>query len=154
MAKEMKAANYEEFGGPGKIKISAVKLPELKEGEVLIRIKAAGVNPVDAVISKGHYKEMMPHEFPVIAGWDFCGVVEERGHAARRFKVGDEVYAYARRPEVKWGTFAEYIVISDSYVAKKPKNVSPEEAAGIPLQDLQLTSLYMMRENCRKTIQS
>jgi NADPH:quinone reductase-like Zn-dependent oxidoreductase len=136
MAKEMKAANYEEFGGSDKVKIGTLKIPELKEGELQIRIKAAGVNPVDAVISKGHYKEMMPHGFPVIPGWDFCGVVEERGHAARRFQVGDEVYAYARRPEVKWGTFAEYIVIPDSYVAEKPKNMSSEEAAGIPLAGL------------------
>lgn len=136
MAKEMKAANFREFGGPESVKLSILEVPELKEGEVLIRIKAAGVNPVDAVISKGYYKEMMPHSLPVIPGWDFCGVVEKRGHAARRFNVGDEVYAYARRPEIKWGTFAEYIVIPDSYIAEKPKNLSFKEAAGIPLAGL------------------
>ena len=136
MAKEMKAANFEAFDGPEKVKMTIMEVPELKEGEVLIRIKAAGVNPVDAVISKGVYKNMIPHSLPVIPGWDLCGVVEDRGHAARRFKVGDEVYAYARRPAVKWGTFAEYIVIPDSYLAKKPENLSPEEAAGIPLAGL------------------
>lgn len=136
MAKEMKAANYQEFGGPEKVKISTIELPELKEGEVLVRIKAAGVNPVDAVIREGYYKDMMPHALPVIPGWDLSGVIEERGHAARRFNKGDEVYAYARRPEVKWGTFAEYIVIPDSYLAEKPKNLSHEEAAGIPLAGL------------------
>lgn len=136
MAKEMKAANFSEFGWPEKVKISVMEVPELKEGEVLIRVKAAGVNPVDAVISNGYYKDMMPHSLPVIPGWDICGVVEDRGHAARRFKVGDEVYAYARRPEVKWGTFAEYMVIPDSYLAEKPKSISPEEAAGIPLAGL------------------
>lgn len=136
MGKEMRAAIFEEFGGPEKVKATIMEVPELKEGEVLIRIKAAGVNPVDAIISKGVYKEMMPHLLPVIPGWDVCGVVEDRGHAARRFKVGEEVYAYARRPEVKWGTFAEYMVIPDSYLAKKPENLSPEEAAGIPLAGL------------------
>jgi NADPH:quinone reductase-like Zn-dependent oxidoreductase len=136
MAKEMKAANFREFGGPGKVKISIMEVPELQEGEVLIRIKAAGVNPVDAVIREGYYKDMMPHSLPVIPGWDMAGIVEKRGHAARRFTVGDEVYAYARRPEIKWGTFAEYIVIPDSYLAKKPKNLSWEEAAGIPLAGL------------------
>ncbi|WP_017730523.1 NADP-dependent oxidoreductase [Nafulsella turpanensis] len=136
MAKEMRAANYSEFGGPEKVKVSSMEVPELKEGEVLIRVKAAGVNPVDAVIREGYYKDMMPHSLPVIPGWDVSGVVEERGHAARRFEVGDEVYAYARRPEVKWGTFAEYIVIPDSYLARKPKNISHDEAAGIPLAGL------------------
>lgn len=62
--------------------------------------------------------------------------MEDRGHAARRFNVGDEVYAYARRPEIKWGTYAEYMVIPDSYLADKPKNLSFEEAAGIPLAGL------------------
>ncbi len=136
MAKEIKAANYKEFGGPEKVRVGILELPELKEGDVLVRIKAAGVNPVDAVISKGYYKDMMPHTFPVIPGWDVCGEVEDRGHAARRFNVGDEVYAYARRPEVKWGTFAEYIVIPESYLAEKPVNLSAEETAGIPLAGL------------------
>lgn len=136
MAKQMKAAIFSEFGGPEKISISTVDVPELKEGEVLIRIKAAGVNPVDAVIREGYYKDMMPHSLPVIPGWDVSGMVEDRGHAARRFNVGDEVYAYVRRPEIKWGTYAEYIVIPDSYLAEKPKSLSWEEASAIPLAGL------------------
>ncbi|MEX2592294.1 MAG: NADP-dependent oxidoreductase [Anditalea sp.] len=136
MAKETNAAYFEEFGGSEKIKVGKMELPKLKEGEVLIQVKAAGVNPVDAVVAKGYYKDMMPHSLPVIPGWDVCGIVKDRGHAARRFKVGDIVYAYARRPEVKWGTFAEYLVIPDSYLADKPINFSPEEAAGMPLAGL------------------
>jgi NADPH:quinone reductase-like Zn-dependent oxidoreductase len=136
MKKEMKAANYEQFDGPQGVKVSNLEVPELKEGEILVRIKAAGVNPVDTVITRGYYKDMMPHSFPLVPGWDFAGVIEERGHAARRFEVGDEVYAYARRPEVKWGTFAEYIVIPESYVARRPQNISMEAAAGIPLAGL------------------
>jgi 2-desacetyl-2-hydroxyethyl bacteriochlorophyllide A dehydrogenase len=136
MGKEIKAATFSEFGGPEKVETGIVELPELKEGEVLVRIKAAGVNPVDAVISNGYYKDMIPHSLPVIPGWDMCGEVEDRGHAARRFKVGDEVYAYGRRPEIKWGSFTEYMVIPDSYLAEKPKNLSSEEAAGIPLAGL------------------
>lgn len=134
--KKMQAANYNEFGRPEVVQISEIEIPELKEGEVLVKIKAAGVNPVDAVIREGHYKDMMPHSFPIVPGWDMAGVIEERGHAARRFDVGEEVYAYARRPEVKWGTFAEYIVIPESYLALRPKNISWEEAAGIPLAGL------------------
>lgn len=136
MKKEMKAAKYEEFGGPEKVKVGKMELPELKEGEVLVRIKAAGVNPVDGVVLNGTYKDMMPHKLPIIPGWDMSGTVEERGHAARRFEVGEEVYSYARRPEVKWGTFAEYIVIPESYLARKPGSISFEEAAAIPLAGL------------------
>lgn len=136
MKKEMRAAQYDGFEGPSAVKTETIELPDLKEGEVLIKIKAAGVNPVDAVITNGYYKDMMPHSFPIIPGWDMAGVIEDRGHAARRFEVGDEVYAYARRPQVKWGTFAEYIVIPDSYLAKRPENVSMEEAAAIPLAGL------------------
>ncbi len=136
MKKRMKAANYDEFGGVEEVKVSEVDLPELKEGEVLVKIKAAGVNPVDAVVMKGQYKDMMPHHLPIIPGWDMAGVVEKRGHAARRFEKGDEVYAYARRPEVKWGTFAEYIIIPESYLSLRPKNVSWEEAGGLPLAGL------------------
>lgn len=136
MKKKMRAAYYEDFGGPNAVKVGEMEIPELKEAEVLIKIKAAGVNPVDAVISKGHYKDMMPHSLPVIPGWDVAGVIEERGHGARRFEVGDEVFSYARRPEVKWGTFAEYIVIPESYLAKRPSGTSWEEAAGVPLAGL------------------
>lgn len=136
MKKEMKAAKYEEFGEPENVKVGQMEIPDLKEGEVLVKIKAAGVNPVDEVVLNGTYKDMMPHKLPVIPGWDMAGVIEERGHAARRFEVGDEVYAYARRPEVKWGTFAEYIVIPESYLSNKPGSISFEEAAAIPLAGL------------------
>ena len=136
MKKEMRAASFKGFEGPEGIETGSMELPELREGEVLVKIKAAGVNPVDAVITNGYYKDMMPHSFPVIPGWDLAGTVEERGHAARRFEPGEEVYSYARRPEVKWGTFAEYIVIPESYLARKPANLSWEEAAAIPLAGL------------------
>ncbi|RDV14897.1 NADP-dependent oxidoreductase [Pontibacter diazotrophicus] len=136
MGKQMKAATYKEFGGKETIKVTTVDVPELKEGEVLVRIKAAGVNPVDTAVREGYLKDFLPYEFPVIPGWDVAGVVEDRGFSARRFNVGDEVYAYARRPKVQYGTFAEYIVIPETYFARKPENLSFEEAAGIPLVGL------------------
>lgn len=136
MVKSTRAATYNEFGGVDKIQKSKVELPELKEGEVLIKVKAAGVNPVDAVILNGRYKDLMPHNFPVIPGWDVAGIIEERGHAARRFSRGDGVYGYARRPEVKWGTFSEYMIIPECYLALRPEVLSWEEAACIPLAGL------------------
>ncbi|MBC3541004.1 NADP-dependent oxidoreductase [Rufibacter sediminis] len=136
MAKQMKAAFYEAFGGPEQIKTGHLEIPELQEGEVLVRVKAAGVNPVDNAVLAGWLSSHIPVQFPAIPGWDVAGVVEDRAFSARRFNVGDEVYAYARRPTVQHGTFAEYLVIPESYLAHKPKNLSFEEAAGIPLVGL------------------
>lgn len=136
MERQMKAAVYDRFGPESELRIEMVGIPEVKEGEVLVRIKAAAVNPVDAAVKEGHLKSFIPVEFPVIPGWDMAGIVEERGFSARRFEIGDEVYAYARRPVVRYGTFAEYIVIPETYLALKPKTLSFEEAAGIPLTGL------------------
>ncbi len=132
----MKAAYYEEFGELNQIKVGELDKPEPGEGEVLIRIQSAGVNPVDAAVARGMLKDAIPAEFPVIPGWDVAGVIEERGHSSRRFAKGDKVYAYARRPVIQHGTFAEYISIPESYVAKSPEKLTMEESGGVPLTGL------------------
>lgn len=132
----MKAVIFDNFVKPEELQTGTVELPEVKEGELLIRIKAAAVNPVDVAIVQGYMDGFLPHDFPVIPGWDMSGIVEEQGFGSRRFDVGDEVYAYARRPVVKWGTFAEYTVIPESYLSRKPENISHKEAAGVPLVGL------------------
>lgn len=136
MSKKMKAAYFNEFGELNQIKVGELEKPEPAEGEVLIRVKSAGVNPVDAAVARGMLKDAIPAEFPVIPGWDVAGVIEDRGHSARRFSEGDEVYAYARRPKIQHGTFAEYISIPESYVAKSPEKLTMEEAGGVPLTGL------------------
>ncbi len=130
----MKAAILNQFGEA--LKIENIDKPSPAEGEVLVKIMASGVNPVDFKLSQGYMKDSMPHEFPIVLGWDMAGVVEENGHGARRYRVGEEVYAYARRPVLHAGTFAEYIVIPESYLSKKPVNISFEEAGSIPLAGL------------------
>ncbi len=136
MSNKMKAAYYEKFGDLNQIKVGELDKPEPTEGEVLIKVKAAGVNPVDAAVARGMLKDAIPAEFPVIPGWDVAGVIEDRGYSARRFSKGDKVYAYARRPKIKHGTFAEYISIPESYVAKCPDKLSMDEAGGVPLTGL------------------
>ncbi len=136
MSRQMKASYFEEFGELDEIKTGTLKRPEPGEGEILVRVKAAGVNPVDAAVARGMLNDVIPAEFPAVPGWDMAGVVEECGYAARRFKKGDEVYAYARRPTVQHGTFAEYVSIPESYVAKRPQQISMEESGGIPLVGL------------------
>lgn len=132
----MKACTIEKFGGRDQLKITDLPTPEAGEGEVLIRIHAAGVNPVDWKIREGLLNDMFPHRFPLILGWDLAGVVEAVGHSARRFAPGDAVYAYARRPVVQHGTYAEYIALPESYVTRKPANLDMTEAASTPLTAL------------------
>lgn len=132
----MKAVIINDFGGTEKLEIADVPKPEPEEGEVLVRIKAAGVNPVDYKIRSGLYKGRMPIEMPVILGWDVAGIVEKNGFGASRFDPGEEVFAYARRKIIKNGTYAEYICLPESFLAYKPKSLSFEEAAGVPLAGL------------------
>lgn len=136
MSKKMRASYIEEFGGPETVKTGELDRPEPGEGEVLVRVQSAGVNPVDSAIVRGMLKDFIPSDFPLIPGWDVAGVVEARGHAARRFSEGDKVYAYARRPFIQHGTFAEYIALPESYLARSPEKLTPEEAGGVPLAGL------------------
>jgi NADPH:quinone reductase-like Zn-dependent oxidoreductase len=132
----MKAVVIHEFGGREVLKYTELPMPEPGEGEVLVRVKAAGVNPVDWKIRAGHLKDFLPHEFPIVLGWDLAGVVERVGYSARRFKVSDEVFAYCRRPVIRHGTYAEYVAIPESYLAVRPKAIDFDEAASIPLASL------------------
>ncbi|MFH5832931.1 NADP-dependent oxidoreductase [Halalkalibaculum sp. DA3122] len=136
MSTQMKASYFEEFGELDHIQTGTLERPEPGEGEVLVRVKAAGVNPVDAAVARGMLNEVIPAEFPAVPGWDMAGIVEERGFAARRFEQGDEVYAYARRPTVQYGTFAEYVSIPESYVAQRPQQITMEESGAVPLVGL------------------
>lgn len=136
MSTQMKASYYEEFGDLTQIKTGKLERPKPGEGEVLVRIKSASVNPVDAAVARGMLNDVIPAKFPVIPGWDAAGVVEESGNTAKRFKEGDEVYTYARRPVIQAGTFAEYISIPESYLAYRPQKISMKESGGIPLVGL------------------
>lgn len=136
MSQQMNAAYIEQYGESTDIKTGKLDKPEAGEGEVLVKVKAAGVNPVDAAVVGGMLKDAIPGEFPLIPGWDVAGVVEETGHSVSRFTPGDEVYAYARRPKIQHGTFAEYVSLPESYLAERPTNISMDESGGIPLVGL------------------
>jgi NADPH:quinone reductase-like Zn-dependent oxidoreductase len=132
----MKAVVINKFGGREVLEYTDIDKPNVCEGEVLIRIKAAGVNPVDTKVREGLLKSRMPHKFPITLGWDLAGAVVDTGYSARRFVPGDEVYAYARRMTIQEGTYAEYIILPESYVTYKPHNLTFEEAASVPLAAL------------------
>lgn len=129
----MKAMAYASYGGIEKLEQLELPRPKVGPGSVLIRVKAAGVNPVDWKVMAGYLDPIMEVTFPVIPGWDVAGVVEGVGFDTPEFKAGDEVYAYGRRDSVHFGSFAEYIVLPAATVALKPAALSWEEAAALPL---------------------
>ena len=132
----MKAIAINDFGGQDKLQLMDLPLPEIRPGEILVKVRAAGVNPVDWKIRQGYLKDLFTHEFPVILGWDAAGVVKKVGNDVTRFKQGDEIFAYCRKPIVHGGAYAEYIALEEEHAAIKPKNVSFQEAASIPLAAL------------------
>ena len=128
----MKAIVVHEFGGPEVLKYEDAPRPEPKENEVLVRVMAAGVNPVDALIRSGKYAKVFGTNLPLVPGYDIAGVVEKIGTKVAKLKVGDAVYAYPM-----WGGgYAEYAVATDGEAALKPKTISFVEAAGVPLAAL------------------
>jgi len=132
----MKAIAINEFGGLDKLQLMDLPVPEIRPGEILVKVSAAGVNPVDWKIREGYLKDLFSHQFPVILGWDAAGVVEGVGNGVTRFKSGDEIFAYCRKPIVHGGAYGEYILLKEEHAALKPKNISFEEAAAIPLAAL------------------
>ena len=132
----MQAIVIDEFGGSDKLHLAERPEPKLLPDGVRIAIRAAGLNPVDWKTREGRQEPRFPHVFPVILGWDAAGVVEEVGAAARWFRPGDEVVAYCRKHFIGEGTYAQQVVVPDEFVARKPANVSFEEAAAVPLAAL------------------
>jgi NADPH:quinone reductase-like Zn-dependent oxidoreductase len=132
--KTMKAVCIYSYGGPDVLVYEDAPRPHPAEGEVLVRIHAAGINPVDWKIREGHLKEMLHHSFPLVLGWDLSGVVESLGPATHRFKVGDAVFS---RPDIaRDGAYAEFIVVKESDLALKPKSLDHIHAAALPLAGL------------------
>ena len=126
-------------------RIGEVPAPELGAHDVLVQVHATSVNVLDSKISKGEFKLILPYSFPLILGNDLAGVVVGVGSAVRRFKPGDEVYA--RPPQERIGTFAELIAVEENALALKPKNISMEEAASLPL--VALTAWQVLVETAR-----
>lgn len=132
----MNAIYHEDFGPVDVLKYGDVPRPLPGKGEVVIRVRAAGVNPVDWKIREGLLKARMPHQFPIIPGWDVAGVIAEVGAGVSGVRKGDAVYAYARKPVIKDGCYAEFVSLPARQIAPKPPSLSFEEAAAIPLAAL------------------
>lgn len=130
----MKAFIVDRYGRKHGVRAGDMPVPEPREDDVLIRIHAAGVNPLDSKIRDGEFRLILPYRLPLILGNDLAGVVVRVGARVRQFKPGDEVYARPHKDRI--GTFAEFIAVKEDGVALKPIALTMEEAASIPLVGL------------------
>ncbi|QZP31777.1 NADP-dependent oxidoreductase [Pseudomonas sp. DR48] len=140
----MKAFLIDRYG-ESQGRIGEVPEPEPGINDVLIKVHASSVNLLDSKIRKGEFKLILPYSFPLIMGNDLAGVVVRVGSGVRHFKPGDEVYA--RPPESRIGTFAELIAVDQSALALKPRNITMEQAAALPL--VALTAWQVLVETAR-----
>ncbi|SDG65829.1 NADPH:quinone reductase [Pedobacter terrae] len=130
----MKAVRIHEFGGPEVLSIDDIPMPQPASDEVLIKVHATSVNPVDWKIREGHHTGKFPAKLPLTMGWDVSGTIEEVGEKVSAFKKGDEVYG---RPDpTKNGAYAEYIVVKANIISIKPTSIGHTEAAAVPLAGL------------------
>ena len=130
----MRAIAEDEFNGP--TSLQDLPVPEIGADEVLIRVRAAGVNPFDWKVADGALKDEMEHRFPLILGFDAAGVVERVGAGVTGFAEGDEVYGYLSKPVIGGGTYAEYVSAPATIVARKPESIGFAEAAALPMPGL------------------
>src|SRR2546428_5322160 len=144
----MKAFVVERYGKNDSIRFVEMPEPELRDADVLVRVHAAGVNVLDSKIRAGEFKLIVPYRLPLILGNDVAGVVVRVGSNVRRFKLGDEVYARPHKDRI--GAFAEFISMNEDDVALKPKELTMEEAASIPLVGLTAWQALIERANLKK----
>lgn len=130
----MKAFVLDRYGKNERLRAADVPEPEPRDDEVVIQIHATAVNLLDAKLRNGEFKLILPYRVPFVLGHDVAGVVVRVGPQVRQFKVGDEVYA--RPDDFRIGTFAELVAVKADSVATKPRNITMEEAASIPLVGL------------------
>jgi NADPH:quinone reductase-like Zn-dependent oxidoreductase len=127
----MKSVRIHNYGGPEVLRYEDAPRPYPKAGEVLIRVHAVGVNPLDWKVRAGRMKDFVQHKLPLIPGWDVSGVVEEIGLGVSQFEKGDEVFAMA--DPTRDGAYADYIAVRATVLVLKPKSLHHVKAAAIPL---------------------
>jgi NADPH2:quinone reductase len=139
----MKAVTYSEFGGAEVLHVVDRPEPHVGPDTVLVKVVAAGLNPVDYKIREGYLEGLLDTTLPAVPGWDVAGVVVKPGLDTPELAVGDEVLAYVRKDTVSDGTLAEYVAVPVRTAAKKPAGLSFDEAAALPLAGL--TALQTIR---------
>ena len=144
----MRAFTVNRYGKKETLQLIQVAEPTPKDSEVVVQVHASGVNLLDSKIRDGEFKLLLPYKTPFVLGHDVAGIVTKVGPKANKFKVGDEVYA--RPADFHIGTFAEYIAVDERDLAPKPKNLTMEEAASIPLVGLTAWQALVEKMNIQK----
>jgi len=129
----MQAIRIHNYGGPEVLTLEEAPTPTPKAGEVLVKVHAASVNPVDWKIREGHMKAMIPVQFPATLGCDFAGVIEAVGPDVTEWQVGQSVFG---APAMSNGTYAQYVVAASQTIAEKPRNMDFAQAASLPVAAL------------------
>jgi NADPH2:quinone reductase len=127
----MRAFALDDVGKPGSLR--DLPSPPPQQGEVLVRVRAAGVNPFDAMVAQGYVMGMMEHRFPLVPGVDAAGVVEAVGDGAGGLAVGDEVFGHVGKPYLGEGTYAQAVTMSAGSIARTPASLDFRQAAAVPL---------------------
>lgn len=132
----MKAVYYEQHGGPEVLQVGELPVPEPGPDQVLVKVAAAAVNPIDRRLRGGELQEYIQRTFPVVPGWDFSGRIEQVGVNVSGWAPGDEVMGLAFTWAIQHGTYAEYVPVDVSAIAAKPESIPFHEAAALPLVSL------------------
>lgn len=127
----MKTIQLQQFGDASVLQMQEVEVPLLKDDQVLIKIKASSVNPIDIKIRKGFMKDALPKPFPIVLGWEAAGIIGAIGKNVTRLHIGDEVYTMPNF--MQGGTYAQYVAVNENEVALKPSTISFEDAAALPM---------------------
>lgn len=148
----MKVAQLTKYNKQNPIlNIVDISIPQINDNQVLVKIKTAGVNPLDNMISRGEVKLVTPYKLPLTAGNEMVGIIEKVGNSVSQFRVGDRVFA--RLPLSHIGAFAEYVAVDVNALAKVPDYLSDLEAAAVPLTALTvIQALDLMKIDTGKTI--
>ncbi len=129
----MRAIAQRRYGGPEVLELTDLPDPKVGPDFVLVRVRAASVNPVDWKVREGYLDASFETHFPLVNGWDVAGVVDRVGPSVVEFAPGDEVIGYVREDHVQRGTYAELVSAPVRTLARKPRNLSFPAAAALPL---------------------
>ncbi|HUN76765.1 MAG TPA: NADP-dependent oxidoreductase [Steroidobacteraceae bacterium] len=145
--KSVTSARIHQYGGPEVVRIESASLPEPRQGQLLVRVRAAGVNPIDWKIRQGYLQKMMPLPLPFTLGGDFSGTVEAVGPGGSPFTIGEEIYGQAPVMMGGSGSFAEGVIAPAGSSARKPRSIAHPEAAALPLAGV--SALQALTEHLR-----
>ena len=129
--KTMQAIRIHQYGHEDVLSYEQARIPDIGEDDVLIKVMATSVNPIDWKVREGFLRDRIPHNLPLILGWDVSGIIEACGKNVHHFSPGDEVYSHPNL--ARDGSYAEYICVNASEITYKPQTLSHKEAASLPL---------------------